>query len=68
MESGGGVSSGGVQSEAGVKALENEVGAGQKLEGRGLQNEIAGEVPHNPAFSQNFKEFYHDQKVQSLNS
>ncbi|WP_163556555.1 hypothetical protein [Helicobacter suis] len=70
VESGGSVSSGGVaETQLKARGLEREtLGAGQKLEGRGLQNEIAGEVPHNPAFGQNFKEFYHDQKVQSLNS
>ncbi|WP_034376695.1 putative barnase/colicin E5 family endoribonuclease [Helicobacter suis] len=85
VESGGSASSGGTQvskegraleSEADVKArgLESETpetGAGQKLEGRGLQNEQEaralpnegiGEIPHNPAFGKNFEEFYHDPK------
>ncbi|WP_459177861.1 putative barnase/colicin E5 family endoribonuclease, partial [Helicobacter suis] len=85
VESGGSASSGGTQvskegraleSEADVKArgLESETpetGAGQKLEGRGLQNEQEAralpnegttKITPNPAFGKNFEEFYHDPK------
>ncbi|BCD69472.1 DUF3519 domain-containing protein [Helicobacter suis] len=72
MESGGSVSGGGV-AETPVKArgLEREtLEAGQKLEGRGLQNEQEAralnegttKITPNPAFGKNFEEFYHDPK------
>ncbi|WP_444979733.1 putative barnase/colicin E5 family endoribonuclease, partial [Helicobacter suis] len=65
-----------LESEADVKArgLESETpetGAGQKLEGRGLQNEQEAralpnegttKITPNPAFGKNFEEFYHDPK------
>ncbi|WP_430750669.1 hypothetical protein [Helicobacter suis] len=45
------------------RALQSQTqGAGQELEGRGLQDQAAVKIPHNPAFGTNFEEFYHNPK------
>ncbi|WP_163534201.1 PBECR2 nuclease fold domain-containing protein, partial [Helicobacter suis] len=57
------VESGGTQANMEGRGLQSQTqGAGQELEGRGLQDQGAVKIPHNPAFGQNFKEFYHDPK------